>query len=846
MKRLLTSAARLLIAAGRLLIFSAALWILYLELGRFVTGRILTSLADVSPVRSLLALTFLLISYLMAAVTEALAASYAGASLKPPQALLSALVTVGITGGANFGLLRAGNLRDRLYRSWGLSGYAGGKALAFTVGSFALGHILITALGLLTTGELIIPGLSLGALRLIGALLSSLLPLYLLFTSTFQRGVRVSGLTLSLPRPRLAALQAGAGLLNWLAGAVVLFLLLPAAGFEEQGVLLAAYGIAMLAGVLSGLPGGLGVFEAVFLLLTRGTFTVPVVAGALIAYRLLYFFLPLIIGLLALILRERSVDARRIADAARRFGRGLSSILPSMMTLAVFLLGVLLLFSGATPVRAERIEGILDLLPLPLLEVSHLLASLLGLLLLFLARGLQRRLMIAWATTAALLLPAMAATITRGGSPLITGVIGLLFLALLSLRHHFYRRARILSTPMPGRWALAIVLVLLATGWLTVFANRPVSLNRFLWIEVSAESDVARSLRALGGAVGVSLLLFMVRTVSHRLLPSPGRPTKDSPIIRRIIAESSASYANLALLGDKEFLLDETQTAFIMYAQVAGALISMGDPIGPRQRWPELVWKFRELAERAGRSPLFYEVSGANLSLYEDLGLTALPIGEEAIVDLDRFTLSGRENHDLRSARNRMRREGWEVRILEPEELSAYLPELREVSQRWLAAKGSKERGFALGTFDPSYLAELPIAVVERNGAVIAFANLWETGDLAEASIDLMRHLPDAPSQTMDFLFAELLEGAAARGFRTFNLGLAPLSGMEQGELAPVWRRLAGLLFRYGENFYSFQGLRSYKEKFHPRWQTKYLASPGGLGVIRALFSLTRLPVGKS
>jgi phosphatidylglycerol lysyltransferase len=140
----------------------------------------------------------------------------------------------------------------------------------------------------------------------------------------------------------------------------------------------------------------------------------------------------------------------------------------------------------------------------------------------------------------------------------------------------------------------------------------------------------------------------------------------------------------------------------------------------------------------------------------------------------------------------------------------------------------------------------------------VAFANVWMTGDKSELSIDLMRYRPApekttsetehdpgtpafAPTGVMEFLFAELMLWGTANGYRWFNLGMAPLSGISDRPLAPVWNRVTGLVFRHGDHFYRFEGLRSYKDKFHPVWTPKYLASPGGMALPTILADLMRL-----
>ena len=82
------------------------------------------------------------------------------------------------------------------------------------------------------------------------------------------------------------------------------------------------------------------------------------------------------------------------------------------------------------------------------------------------------------------------------------------------------------------------------------------------------------------------------------------------------------------------------------------------------------------------------------------------------------------------------------------------------------------------------------------------------------------------------------------QGYRSFSLGMAPLSGFERSPVAPLWTRLGSFLYTHGETFYNFQGLRAYKDKFHPVWQSRYLAYPGGLTLPRTLADVAALIAG--
>ena len=172
-----------------------------------------------------------------------------------------------------------------------------------------------------------------------------------------------------------------------------------------------------------------------------------------------------------------------------------------------------------------------------------------------------------------------------------------------------------------------------------------------------------------------------------------------------------------------------------------------------------------------------------------------------------------------------------------------HLDELKIVSDAWLAERGAGEKGFSIGFWSKQYLSRFDIAVVRRDGRILAFANIWYGQPGGEITVDLMRHLPDV-SGIMDLLFVNLMQEGKARGYRWFNLGMAPLSGLSDHRLAPSWHKIAAFVARNGERFYGFKGLRAYKEKFNPIWEPRYLACPGGWALPQILLDVTSLISG--
>jgi phosphatidylglycerol lysyltransferase len=342
--------------------------------------------------------------------------------------------------------------------------------------------------------------------------------------------------------------------------------------------------------------------------------------------------------------------------------------------------------------------------------------------------------------------------------------------------------------------------------------------------------------------------LAMAFLALNMLRPAQPEPSvanaEDLERARRIIANSDLTVANAALTGDKRLLFNETGDAFVMY-QIAGrSWIALGDPVGPQERAEELVWRFREISDHHAGQTVFYQASGDRLPLYVDLGLAALKIGEEARVNLSDFSLDGASRADLRQAHRRAVRDGATFEVAATEQVPELMPVLQRISDNWLTSKSTSEKRFSVGAFSPGYLSNFPVAIVRCEGAPTAFANLWPSGTREELSVDLMRFGPDAPRGAMDFLFIELMLWGRAQGYHWFNLGMAPLSGLERHPLAPAWHRVGNFVFRHGEHFYNFEGLRRYKMKFDPEWEPKYLVARGGIALPRVLVDVSVLIAG--
>lgn len=355
----------------------------------------------------------------------------------------------------------------------------------------------------------------------------------------------------------------------------------------------------------------------------------------------------------------------------------------------------------------------------------------------------------------------------------------------------------------------------------------------------------------LGGALpegaGPTLSLTLVASAwaGRRMLrpvPQAKRLPEADDLARaaEIVARHPNASAGLVRLGDKQVLFSESREAFIMYARHNRSWVALFDPIGPREEWPGLVIKFMDAARTDGCRPVFYQVSPEFLPAAVDARLKPYKLGEQAAVDLKRFDLKGGAWLKLRRSINRAERDGLEFSLLQPCDVPAVLDELFSVSRQWLAAHNAGEKGFSLGTFQPAYVAASPVAVVRIEGRIVAFANILTADNGREAFIDLMRHIPGTHRGLMDLLFVRTMESLKSAGFTTMNLGMAPLAGLSDHHAAPLWNHVGRRIFCHGERFYNFQGVFSFKSKFDPAWQPRYLAVGAGVP-IGSLYDVTML-----
>jgi phosphatidylglycerol lysyltransferase len=828
------------------LVTAIAVFVLHRLSQEISLTEVRADLAAASVTAIILAVLFTCFSYFGLALYDVIAARALTPEVVPARvAALTGAAGYALSNLLGFSYLTGTALRYRVYSGFGIDVATVLNLISYSWSAFWLGLAL-------TVGVLLVlhpDGLS-AVLNIsgtfengIGSALLLFLAASLVFLWRGHRQIGLLGHSFVLPSLGQALLLTGAAVVDVAGTSLVLYVLMPEDLTQNFSFFYVIFVLAIALGVFSHAPGGLGVFEAT-LLAGLGAAGRSDAIAALLLYRLIYTGLPFAVTLVVLGIVELRARRSAILSATTTAQKIVQPLAPLIASTVTVTSGAILLLSGNLPEVGSRQDILRNFIPLGIVEASHLVGSVVGVLLLVVARGLYRRLQSAWFFALVLLVIGSLTSLFKGMNFEEAILMAIAIFFLVVFRHAFHRVSQ--SNPMKlGIVWLASVLILLgALTWVGIFAYKHVEYRDALWWQVSWSGDASRFLRAsLASTVVLAALalnsLIGRRTMRHRPEPVP-------PEVRKLIKSSKTAEANIALLGDKSFLVDSEKRAYLAFGDTGQALVTQGEPAGDPDAAPELLWQFREMADREGRRVVFYGVSSKYLPTFLDMGLAVIKYGEVGRIDLNAFTLHIPAMKDFRYARNRAVRDGFMFEIIPRDQVPEILGDLRQVSDAWLKGKSGKEKGFTLGRFDEAYLSNFDIAVLRAPGEkaeIIAFANILK-GAQVELSVDLMRNLPGSPGFTMDALFAEMVLWGKEQGFGWFNLGAAPFSGSETHQLASSWQRLGGFIYEHGERFYHFEGLRSFKEKFHPVWSPNYIVCKGGLGVARALIDANELISG--
>ncbi|BDU86806.1 bifunctional lysylphosphatidylglycerol flippase/synthetase MprF [Clostridium perfringens] len=607
--------------------------------------------------------------------------------------------------------------------------------------------------------------------------------------------------------------------LEWLTTIILIYVTLRITGASiSVNTFLPIYIEAAVIGIISMIPGGIGTFDLTFM---NGLESVGVPIEqtllVIILYRISYFLVPAVIGVLLFVHDFGSKINEKFNGLPYEI---VSKIAYKVVVALVFISGAVITISNIAPQYLFKIKLLKELLGKQVLGLSMGMSIVLGFLIMLISLMMKYRAKSIYKTSMILLLLGIPLSLTNGINPYELAFIIIVSYILYLSRKMFYRDSFVVSC----KNTIIDSAILMAS--FSVYFFILIRFGRYLkYVGIVRKMPYKIAYKfgfiafVLVTVIYVAIYFFNVR----RKIPVKVFDECKEDVERIIEEYKGDSLTHLVFLKDKYIYLNEDKDLFIQYEVYGDKLFVLGNPVGNTENLFREIEKFCEYADNYGYTPVFYQVNDEMISYLHSNGYDFMKIGEEAKVDVKEFKVVGNKMKSLKTSRSKVTKEGYTFHMVEPPFSREFLDSLRNISDEWL--DGRKEKGFSVGFFDEDYLNKAPIAVLkDAEGEIKAFANIMYMYDDESFSVDLMRFSKNTPRGVMDFMFISLIEYGKEKGYEIFNMGMAPLANVGLSKYAFWNEKLALQVYENGQAFYSFKGLRRFKEKFSNKWDYKYIA----------------------
>lgn len=507
-----------------------------------------------------------------------------------------------------------------------------------------------------------------------------------------------------------------------------------------------------------------------------------------------------------------------------------SNLTNFILFLLILFSGLFLIVSALYPPLLEKFMVVSEILPIPILQLSHKFSFLIGLMLIVISKEIFCKVKRAYYITIVLLILGGIFTFIKGLS--YEEAIALLIVSIILRlsRKSFYRK----SIPIKlSNYTISSFIVIAVTIFLIEYARQFIHNNLishkyahyYYWrIFELKRYDFLADVMTYGIFILFLIFLYVTR---EKIENDPIYSEKvDMNKVKEFLSntDNGNSLTHLVYLGDKKIFWALDGAAMIPFTKFNDKIIVLSDPIVPRERLSDCIQEFQKYLDTYGYKASFLQVAEENLSIYHDNGYYFFKLGEEAVVNLETFNLVGSKKSSFRNLLRRFAKDGYSFSVVEPPHTDEVIEKIKNISDEWLG--GRKEKSFSMGWFNRAYLEKGPIAILkdDNKNEIIAFVSLMDCYDGKSMAIDLMRFRKKVPNSTMEFLLLSIILYCQEKGYKRFNLGEAPLSNVGLTPGSHLIEKIARLVYNYGQVFYSFSGLRRFKQKFGPEWEAKYLA----------------------
>lgn len=582
-----------------------------------------------------------------------------------------------------------------------------------------------------------------------------------------------------------------------------------------------SYIVAVVFLILSPFLRGLGAIElSMAYLLGRFGFGDAAALSITLFYRLLEFWIPLAAGALSFLLKINKLIMR---------------VFPALLLL---ILGVVNIVSVLTPAIGSRLHLLEDFIPVSAMAVSNYFVLITGLFLLVTAAFMLKGLRTAWYFALFLCVVSVVGNLLKAIDYEEALFAAAVMIILVASRKQYYmhnsRRLGLIGVKTMLLGCLAVLLY----GFIGFYNLDPNHFDQdFNWMEsvrytfqnffllrsegLVAKDNFARDFLYSLNISGAACISFLVYTLVRPHFSQAQSAQDDFEWARQqLVKYGDSSLDYFKTYPDKLFFRIPEKEGFLSYRIAGSFAVVLEGPVAPDKSKKDIVDAFDRHCFETGLKSIYYRVSEESLSLFPKKG--RLLLGQEAVVDLLSFSLEGGSKKSIRNALKKVTDKGFHTKVYAAPIETDLLKMLRAVSDEWLEETGRSEIVFSQGMFLEEELRQHTIMTVEdEEGKVVAFLDIIPDYVKDEATFDLIRKTREAPNGIIDFITVEMFLYLKNQGYRSVNLGFAPLSGIIDPRNFP--ERSMKFAYEKIRAFSHYKGLRDYKDKFSPVWSNKYL-----------------------
>jgi len=610
-----------------------------------------------------------------------------------------------------------------------------------------------------------------------------------------------------------------------LAGVVHLYIAMLAISADASWkIALIGYVIATLILVISPFLRGIGAIEfSLTVILKHYGYSASEALAITFIYRIFEFWLPVVAGIGSFMLKKGNMVLR---------------VIPAFLLLGLGLVNVI---SVLTPAISYRLQLLTSFLSAETISVSNYLVFITGLLLIVTSAFLFRGFKNAWRFAILLCVFSLIGNLAKA-IDYEEGIVAFIVLSVLWFtRKQYYIKSNVrlktigIETALLVLWGIVIYGV---TGFyfldkkhfgidFHLIDSIKHTFYNFILLDVkdlnphTVFASVFLNTIRITGTLSLGLVFYIYLKPYFIRLESNAEEMVQAKELVKQFGTSPVDY--FKTYDDKLLYFGERRTGLVSFRTSGSFAVVLGQPVCKNTQ-DELILleEFEEYCIDSGLRSAYYRVDEASLPLFRLMGKRSLIIGQEAIVDINKFTLEGKNKKSMRNGLNSLEKAGFKTCIYEAPIKDGILQKLELVSRDWLEATNREEIVFTQGLFDRKKLKEQTIITIENEDEqVFGFLNIIPDFAPGEATYDLIRKSSDAPGGVNDALIIALIEYCKLHHYKFLNLGLAPLSGIEEAKDLP--EKTLKFAYEKLQQFRHYRGLRDFKEKFLPEWQNKYL-----------------------